>query len=144
MDLRSLNDDQLNRRFQRAMRRGDTATADAALREADRRDRRDERNARKREFNRARWNETRAAWYAWAHAQFLAAEKFCRGHMLSKAGRAADLDPWTLWTGNTARATRYASEELLEFWAKNPRMTVTEFDRQVSAQRRAERMALAA
>lgn len=118
-NLRNLTDDQLIEVYSN----GDEATQAAVLREATRRDRKAAQTAR----DKARWAAVNTEWMSWAHAQFLAAEAACRGYLLNKAGQAAGLDPWTLWTGPASRATRYASEELLEFWAANPRLTVSEY-----------------
>jgi hypothetical protein len=75
-------------------------------------------------------------WREMAHAQYLAAEKYTSGFMVSKRGRAAGIDPWTLWSGTQARADAYASEELKEFWADWPCITITEYQRQERQQRR--------
>lgn len=62
---------------------------------------------------------------------YVAAEDATAGHMLSKAGRAADVDPLSLFSGTTARARKYASEDLLRWWADHGRMTYTEYKAQV-------------
>ena len=124
-NLKNLTDDQLATLFHTACENGDTTTMDAIETEAGRRDRADRRARR----NRERWAALRAEWFDWAWAQFLAAETACRGYLLNKDGRAAGIDPWTLWSGRSSRAMRYASEELLEFWAHSPRITVTEYSK---------------
>ena len=59
---------------------------------------------------------------------YLRAEARANGHLLSPAGRAARIDPVTLFSGQRARARKYASEELKRFWAEvEPRQTYTEF-----------------
>lgn len=60
--------------------------------------------------------ELRAGWELMAHAQFLEAERLCRGELLNKRGERECIDPWSLWSGPAHRAELYASEELLEFW----------------------------
>ncbi|MEU7741989.1 hypothetical protein [Nonomuraea sp. NPDC049158] len=67
----------------------------------------------------------------WVHTQWLQAENTTNGFLLNKAGRAAGIDPITLFSGPTSRATAYASEELRRWWNDNPRMTLTEFRAQV-------------
>jgi hypothetical protein len=47
--------------------------------------------------------------------------------MLNKAGRAADVDERSLFTGPESRARRYASEELQNYWQDNPRPTAAYF-----------------
>jgi hypothetical protein len=118
-NLRSLTDNQLAEVYSD----GDEATQAAVLREAARRDRKDAQTAR----DKARWAAVNDQWMSWAEAQFAAAEAECRGYLLNKAGQAEGMTPWTLWTGPAARATRYASEELLEFWDTHPRLTVSEY-----------------
>lgn len=130
-NLRSLSDNDLADLYIGS----DEATQTAILREMTRRDRRDAQTAR----DKARWAAVYQQWYLWAHSQFIAAEDECRGNLVNKAGRADDIDPWELWTGSSAHARRYASEELLDFWEANPRLTVTEFREQIRASRRAER-----
>jgi len=113
---------------------GMLGTADNDLRaaiiaECDRRDRADVA-ARKRQA-------VRDEWFDAAHEQFLAAEAATNGYLLNKRGRALGLDPWTvLWTGSAARAVAYASEELLAFWETWPRVTVTDYRRQLASGRR--------
>lgn len=58
---------------------------------------------------------------------YLAAENECRGVLLSREGRAKDIDPITLFSGPAARARKYASEELKTWWARNGRITYTEW-----------------
>ena len=81
------------------------------LAEAARRD----RAQHDREWHQARDAATRENWHLAAHAQYLAADWECRGNLLNKAGRAAGIDPWTLWSGPGTRVERYASEELRDF-----------------------------
>lgn len=67
----------------------------------------------------------------WIGVSYLRAEQATRGHMLSPAGKAAGIDPVTLFAGSTARARKYASEELQRWWADNPRLNRTQFRAQV-------------
>lgn len=64
-------------------------------------------------------------------AQYVDAETACRGHLLSKAGQAEGIDPFTLFSGPTARARKYASEDLQRWWAEHGRVTFTEYRAQV-------------
>lgn len=133
--LRNLTDDQLSTMYSTA----DEATQDAIRRECDRRDYLD----RKRAAVKARWDAAIAEWFDYAHAQWIAAEHACRGHLLNKAGHAAGINPRDLWTGPATRAARYASEELLDFWAVSPRITRTQYVDALAASRRAARLDLA-
>ncbi|MGH8794551.1 MAG: hypothetical protein ACRDXX_18115, partial [Stackebrandtia sp.] len=63
--------------------------------------------------------------------QYVAAETATRGHMLSKEGVAAGIDPRSLFSGATSRARRYASEDLQRWWAEHGRTTFTEFRAQL-------------
>jgi hypothetical protein len=135
-DLRNLTDDELCTLYGTA----GEATQEAIRRECDRRDLRD----RKRAHVKARWDAAVTEWLDYAHAQWLAAEHTCRGHLLNKAGHSAGIDPRDLWTGPTARAARYASEELLDFWDAHPRITRTQYADLLAAARRAERPTRAA
>ncbi|MER6830800.1 hypothetical protein ABT352_32740 [Streptosporangium sp. NPDC000563] len=66
----------------------------------------------------------------WVHEQWLAAEEATRGYLLNRAGVAANIDPKSLWGGNSSRAGKYASEELKRWWAEQPnggRMTYAEW-----------------
>lgn len=58
------------------------------------------------------------------------AERATNGYMLNARGRAAGIDPLSLFMGNEARAAAYASEELLAHWETRPRPTFAKFERQ--------------
>lgn len=81
----------------------------------------------------------RGEWACAAHAQFLRAEAECRGELLNRRGTDAGVDPWSLWSGPEHRVDLYASEELREFFRRERRITVTEYQRQAAAGRREER-----
>lgn len=74
------------------------------------------------------WRECRAEYDLLLYAAFERAEKATRGAMLNARGRAKGVDPFSLLMGPQARARAYASEELLEHWAKHPRVTFAEFE----------------
>lgn len=57
-----------------------------------------------------------------------AAEEACRGALLSPEGKAAGISVARLFSANRTTATRYASAELLEFWASRPRPTLAAFE----------------
>lgn len=66
------------------------------------------------------------------HLSYVTAERAVRGHMLSREGLAEHVDPISLFSGTSARARKYASEDLLRYWADNGgRQTYTEFRAQV-------------
>jgi hypothetical protein len=89
----------------------------------------------------------------YTHLRYIEAETAVRGHLLNPEGRAladrGELDAVSLFSGTTARARRYASEDLLRWWEANGgRTTFTQFRAQVAGGRRdraaAERTARAA
>jgi hypothetical protein len=55
---------------------------------------------------------------------YLAAEAETRGHLLSPAGKRAGVTPRSLFDGPAARAHKYASEELRDFWRANGRLSL--------------------
>ena len=91
----------------------------------------------------------RRSYDEYTHLRYIEAEGATRGHMLNPAGRQAGIDPVELFSGPTARARRYASEDLLRWWeSQGGRTTYTQFRAQVTGGRRdraaAERTARAA
>jgi len=123
-DMRAMSDEELRELY--------AADEPAALAEAARRDRAD-RAARSRE-------QLRAEWYDAAYEQYLAADAECRGNLLSREGIAAGVtDEFSLWHGRADVAMRYASEELRDFWAASPRVTVGQYIAQRAAAMRAAR-----
>lgn len=80
----------------------------------------------------------------WLHLRYLEAEKATRGHLLSPAGKAKSVDALALFSGPLSRARLYASEDLLRWWAENPRMTFAEFRANVTGGARASRARAAA
>jgi len=78
------------------------------------------------------------------HMEYRQAEDVTRGNLLSREGRAKGIDPASLWSGPAARARKYASDELKQWWeATGGRRTWAEFRSQygTSSQRRAAREA---
>jgi hypothetical protein len=62
---------------------------------------------------------------------WLAAEEACRGHLVNRTGRTAHVDSLSLFTGPLARAQKYASDELIEWWETNGRTTFDEWREQL-------------
>ncbi|GGN96109.1 hypothetical protein GCM10010112_87050 [Actinoplanes lobatus] len=63
----------------------------------------------------------------WIYLRYLKAEAETRGIMVTKAGFVAGIDPISLFSGPPQRARKWASEELMRWWADNGRVTFTEF-----------------
>lgn len=58
------------------------------------------------------------------------ASEACRGRLLNRRGQAAQVDDYSLFMGPAIRAYAYASEELVEHWARYPRLTFEQFELQ--------------
>ena len=98
-----------------------------------------DRKAAQHKRDAARWAATYDEWFAGAHAQYLQAEAECRGNLVDKHAADDVTDPFTLWTGSEQWAARCASEELRDFWALHPRVTVSQHQAAKRAARRADR-----
>lgn len=83
----------------------------------------------------AEWRECRAEYEAVLYAQYLRAEEATRGALVNAEGRARGIEPMSLFMGTAARAYRWASEELKEHWARDPRLPYVEYERQWAASR---------
>jgi hypothetical protein len=59
-------------------------------------------------------------------ADYLDAENATQGHMLNPAARARGIDPKSLFTGPQARAYKWASPELIQWWSEHGRPTFEE------------------
>lgn len=79
----------------------------------------------------------RRLYQEWVYVSWLQAETATRGNLLSKAGRAKGIDAPMLWFGPAARARKYASPELKEWWENNGgRPTLTQWSAQFTGDRR--------
>ena len=72
----------------------------------------------------------RADFELYRHSRQLRAHTELRGELLNAAGRAAGIDPATLFLGPQCRVDLYSSEELKAWFAKHGRLTVDEFETQ--------------
>lgn len=100
-----------------------------------------ERAARKHAKDAARWAAVYAEWFDFAHNQYLAAEAEKCGELVNRAGVAAGINPFDLWSGTDAMVRKYATEELKNFWLENQRVTVSQYRAQQRREARAEREA---
>jgi hypothetical protein len=79
----------------------------------------------------------RRMYQEWLYVSWLQAETATRGNLLSKAGRAKGIDPPMLWLGPAARARKYASPELKQWWETHGgRTTFTQWSAQFTGDRR--------
>lgn len=76
----------------------------------------------------SKWSQMRQEFDAVVDAHYLAAEAATNGYMLNRLGQEKRIDPFTLLTGPQARALKYASEELIAFWAQHPRPDLARFE----------------
>lgn len=76
------------------------------------------------------WRVMRADFEIQREGAYLRAETACNGKLLNDRGRRAGIDPYSLFIGASARAYAYASEELIDHWARYPRLTLAEFEAQ--------------
>ena len=129
LDLKAMTDDELLDLY-----RSDGTAAAMALTEVKRRDQADQMAKARRTLA-----EIRAEGERQAYAQYRAADEWCRGELLSKAGKAAGItDEQALWRMPWDDAQRFASEELGLYWLHvAPRVTAAGYVRQQAAERRA-------
>lgn len=76
------------------------------------------------------WRRVRAEYALFLEAQYDAALEECSGVLLNERGKAAGVSSFSLFSGSRVRAAAYASEELLDFWQRHPRMPFCVFERQ--------------
>ncbi|MFI0406608.1 hypothetical protein [Actinomadura sp. 3N508] len=127
--LQALTDDELAGKYQEWVDRRPHLAA-VVLGEAARRDLVNEKARKERarkERRRIKEAEYKDAYALWLEAHYKMAEEHTRGHLLTKEGWALGVDPMSLFSGQWARARKYASPELLAFWEMRPRVTYSEF-----------------
>jgi len=130
--LRAATDEQLAEHYSR--HGGDTPADEASraqvLYEMQRRDLANERREATEERRRQRWTARRHERQEAVEQAWLAAEAGTKGNMLNQRGKEARINERTLFTGPEARARKYASEELLNWWEDHPRPTGAYFEGQ--------------
>jgi sirohydrochlorin ferrochelatase len=77
------------------------------------------------------WHTMRAEYEVVREAAYERAETACNGRLLNARGKAARVDPYSLFMGPAVRAYAYASEELIEHWTKYPRLTLADYEHQM-------------
>lgn len=75
------------------------------------------------------WARMRLAYGDYLEAHMLAAELATNGTFLNARGKAAGITQEQLFTAGPSVTAAYASEELRDFWAEHPRMTLAQFER---------------
>jgi hypothetical protein len=86
----------------------------------------------------AAWRECRDAYDEVLYSQYERAAAATNDRLVNADGRRRGIDPISLFMGPASRARRWASEELIEHWETNARVTFADFERQWSAHREAE------
>lgn len=76
------------------------------------------------------WRAIRADFEVYREGAYELAETETNGVLLNERGKAAGIDPYSLFIGPEVRAYAYASEELIDHWTRWGRMTFTEWERQ--------------
>lgn len=82
---------------------------------------------------RVRWQklptlrQQRKEYADWLDQEWVRAEAVTNGNMLSRRARAKGAEVTDLWKVNAATARSWASEELLDYWDTNGRMTVSDW-----------------
>jgi hypothetical protein len=77
-----------------------------------------------------RYHEVREAYELYRENQYARALNDLGGVLLNRDGLARGVDTYSLFIGSQARAERWASEELIEWWRRNGRMTYRDFELQ--------------
>lgn len=86
----------------------------------------------------AQYRECRTDYAHHLEHAYAQAEHATNGALLNAEGRARGIDALSLFMGPAARAEKYASEELIEYWRTHPRVTFARFEQQWAAQRQWE------
>lgn len=70
----------------------------------------------------------RADYLGHVDSEYDKALEFCSGVLVNNQGREQHVDGYDLLKGTQARADRYASEELKEYWDHYPRLSVLDYE----------------
>jgi hypothetical protein len=83
-------------------------------------------------FERAsqQWAAMHSEFERYVEASYNKALEATGGVLVNAEGRAKHIDGYDLFTGPAIRAYRYASEELQEYWAAHPRLSMNDFETQ--------------
>lgn len=76
------------------------------------------------------WHAMRAEYEVVRESAYRQALDATNGVLLNARGKAAGVDPYSLFMGNEVRALAYASEELVEHWQRHPRVTLAAYEAQ--------------
>lgn len=76
------------------------------------------------------WAEMQADFNSYRDDAYWQAVQDTNGVLVNAAGQRLHIDGFTLFQSARKYAEKYASEELLEWWEKHPRLTIKEFEAQ--------------
>lgn len=76
------------------------------------------------------WRGLRAEFELYRECQHQAATEDCNAVLLNRDALARGIDSYSLFIGPRARAERWASPELVEWWQSHGRMTFAEYEAQ--------------
>lgn len=76
------------------------------------------------------WRGLRAEFELYREVQHAAASDACNTVLLNRDALARGIDSYSLFIGPRARAERWASDELLEWWQSHGRMTFADYEAQ--------------
>lgn len=79
----------------------------------------------------SQWAVMRAEYETVRESHYVQALDATNGVLLNERGKRAGIDPYSLFMGNETRALAYASRELVDHWARTPRLTLAAFERQM-------------
>jgi hypothetical protein len=74
------------------------------------------------------WYQMKSDYLSHVDNEYDKALEACSGVLVNKEGRELHVDGYSLFTGTERRALKYASEELLDYWLTNPRLSVMDFE----------------
>lgn len=83
-------------------------------------------------FERAsqQWKDMRSDFERYIDAAYNKALEACGGVLTNAEGKTQHVDGYDLFTGPAIKAYRFASWELQQYWAENPRLTMNDFESQ--------------
>ena len=75
------------------------------------------------------WAEMRRDFEDYLESEYQRAEEFTNGVLLCPGSRS-QVDAYSLFIGPEKNAFKHCSEELKDYWAQHPRMSLSDFEEQ--------------
>lgn len=76
------------------------------------------------------WQEMKRAYEDYVDYAYLDALDGTAFVLVNQLGRVDGVDGLSLFTGSKARAYKYASEELIDWWESHPRLSLEDYEAQ--------------